>query len=1282
MNAVNSQPGFGFSEDLNKLNLDKNIDNIKTIRALNNIVEFKIGNQPLKINKNDVYPHQITKTIRVTLPDSTRVDLKKYGFILNELVDQAKEIAANKNHKFTEADLKKARIKSKKTGLRWKLVPKKKSFISKVLKFLSRIGIFKMTHTHKNQGVVELVLKESSPWYTKIFGISRKRQIAIKAFKGSPNLPKVPYDKNEKKEDLFAGFKDPFTKVASYAYKYLESDFAGKDHANIDHISSDYQFILEDKVLTLVHKNDFVPNKKAKVAAALSEFKAHFFAEYGKQKCDYLTLLARIDFSKLTTLTPEHVYRLNVLACNTESQDIESLVHKMRQVKNQIADSNEPLSFNDIQNVDLSSSEKRSMVKWAKLQQGLNAEVILTASEFKSAVEKLGNAESKNIEDSLDQEQVNQLIQAIRPTAEERKKSYTGRQITKPIATAYTLADRKIYKSWVEQQEVSQTFDLLENDFRYDPYDNKNIPLSQDEKDRRFNEYCTNILCKKHLFRPHPTEGFRVGALIPAPSDINGNKRWYSVNLMTANEEGLLFYVLEPVGKDSGLETMIVARSTASDEYAFQNAATIRNDMNPLNAPGYEGRRHLKQSLGQVRKEHTIPTWVGYQYLAGLELKKEKCDLTKVQDQLVQSKNAIEKDLISNHGVKSLHEIIRHFDGEFNDVMWKNLNKKHFKDRIFKRTVHSKYQKLIYRFSHEYSKQMISDEEKVDRMSRLKEEREAAKDLIQYMTTFGTKDKEGKLVPKFQEVVDALQANIIEPSEAITNKNIILKNYLPEKLKKAFELINTSPTSLDSLRNAEALLSEHAKSIGEDVNSKKKNGILLAGHSLGGSSAQVEAYFSTAGSNRVPVPGTKMRVALYDDPGMNEEDNIDMHEFLFNHRAMIKELNINFEVYHSHDYGDVVAMGAPAHLGGISSKVDARLLEKYRKEIKINQAAHTSELINWLKKRFPSEIKPVDLDKLREFKQKMPLKNSEWEAYFNFHRQSGFAHLTPLDFFSSGKDGKNEILKFIKEGVQNSFRVLTEIKTNTNHTLESETSDIQFKHGTRYEMTRKEKELLFNIASGTKEKIRNNKQIVNFRTLGNFVKECYGMNSHETEAFIKDFDLFELLKIKIRDKKVITNEELQNFNTLFPEISEKMVKDGVVKPKALSLIEKSIKKKHYNVLKLAFKDYKQLLSNQAEKVQERTTGGVRVTHVNQEILGSLGGKGDLSRKTVRKIWGGGWIDGSRIQGFAKFLGMEIGPNFYGRVATENKKNKNFERKGFRDILKFQNSHNGSLSLEK
>lgn len=913
-------------------------------------------------------------------------------------------------------------------------------------------------------------------------------------------------------------------------------------------------------------------------------------------------------------------------------------------------------------------------------------------------------SELSDIDEEVEAEDYSKLIVAFKPNYVERETAYTGRKIQKAIDSGYTMADTTLYKPWVDQQEILQACELLQTDLAADPYNDSVRPLTQEEKLRRFDEFAAFILCKKHLFRVHPIEGYRVGTIIPAPSTEGGLKRWYRVDRMVCNNEGLMYYVFEPVGKESGLETFVVTRSTASSGYNYQGEASVRNDLNRLNAPGYEGRRHLEYGLKRVRKEHTIPIWVGYQHAAALELTKKCPDLQRAVMWLKRAKEELLEEEARQNERKSLTSLIKEFDAEFNDISWAtvrfNINPFHSDSVSNER---SAFVTLVKQYANSFDKQERGLEKEEQRAARIKKEKEDVPKLLKFIEKYGSKDAKGRFIPKLQELVDALKYHILN----VRGKKDTFVTRVPKAVLAAFGNME-GKLDAQSVRDVIGTLRTYAVSLGEDVALKSQNGFRIVGHSLGGSTAQVEAYFMTAGTHRMPVPGTTVNVRLYDDPGMNADDNVDFYDYISKHQEVFAELASKVYVYHSHEYGDLVPTGGPAHLGAFSSKVKELLRAKILKAFEADTSGVFCERVFFeqMRKVFVvhNELKQTTHHTLEleagdvafkhgtRFetvrKEKTTIVEVAEQALRDVAKGKQnvnigtighyLIHNLLFDLFASESDEYN---KYLEHKKNNEF-IYNDPEKCLKQALNNDQGIGRFLH---YQS------LLENGCALTLEERRDYKELydiggkvyfmaLKWRHKERVLSELKEVDRRKLRALAERFQCLFLVEKAKRSNCLLKLHEIANIKGKFNRIDEKFIdKHCKNLEKLIVAMKNDMGRCDRKVLAALKGQYCKDLEDQSKRTLRRNIGGVSVKHLSEEVLSFISSHNTTERQKARKIWGTGFFDRKITQKIAFGTDMFVKRYFKSGYADEKREEK-LQLCGHGAAVKWWNPKNRTLNV--
>lgn len=719
-------------------------------------------------------------------------------------------------------------------------------------------------------------------------------------------------------------FSDPYTVLATLAFQKYEEYYDAHDGHNDENFESRYMLIQtsnsDSLKLKLVskEKNIHHPSK----VETLKHYRSFLYAIYGEAKIQYIEKCYGIDFDKIIShqdpLTPEIIYRVNIGLGNLEIQEVEQLLHKLYFLSTTLKE----ICPNDLAQSALPFLQMR--------QTTLN----LTLFEIRGIYNSLlKNHKNPNLVDliqwittwdkaisvqDLTQKQFNQLIEILSVTAEEREAQYTGRKICLPIQSSYTTASIEKFKPWVDQQELLQIFsDLQKNQWDH------------------FYEKLSHIVCKKHLVRMHPTEGYRVGALIPAPKANDGTHQWYKVESFINNGRGIVSHTLTSACHNQILPDIKLYRSTSSSPYALDGPASIKNNLNPINPPGYEGSYLNERYEEDFYGRRTIPVWVGYLNQAHIKLQKISHNQSAIQFKCLQE---IYRDLL--HATEELQTshikwklylnlpaLIKKYDAELLDMIQnasQSLN--------ISSTEYQKFLNILMERKQQFRSLNFTF---------LAEQKKDAQFLVEIIS---------RLPHSKQKIllINLLKREIIQPFRAISQfeEGIELKDYsfsneikdIPFKelveislhIKESLNLPNINSSDIfNDLLNWNGKLSEIAKSLNEDMESKLFREIVLAGHSLGGACAQQSLiqYFIRQG--RIPLPGQKISLRLFDEPGIRYSDNEAFKKFGNKHAALLTHQKSKFLIIRRHEAGDFFVTGGEVHLGATYSEEEERKVSQW-----------------------------------------------------------------------------------------------------------------------------------------------------------------------------------------------------------------------------------------------------------------------------------------------------------------------------------------------------------------
>ncbi|MCB1137092.1 MAG: hypothetical protein KDK78_12555, partial [Chlamydiia bacterium] len=330
--------------------------------------------------------------------------------------------------------------------------------------------------------------------------------------------------------------------------------------------------------------------------------------EYGEEAVRVLEYRYFIDLRKMVEqgqpLCPEHIYRFNVGFNNVEVQDLESLLHRLRDLSAVLQDGNwgeRSLEFclrwyDSIADAQhrFSMREVRGLMRVLRQLTGLRRLPVYVLQAWIAEIESACTSQKLC---TLDREHFDQLVRIYWTPAEDWNKIFTGREILhKAIMGFYTTADKDDFKPWLDQHELLQI-----------------LPQCRDTEDwENFYERLAHVVCKKHMVRAHPDDEWRVGAIIPAPNNLDSQPRWYVVTSVLDDHYGDFHYTLEPATHDSRMPFIQLYRSTASDAYAMNGWSSVEADLSPWTAPGGHNRWIADHHEFPYVKRHTLALWSAY----------------------------------------------------------------------------------------------------------------------------------------------------------------------------------------------------------------------------------------------------------------------------------------------------------------------------------------------------------------------------------------------------------------------------------------------------------------------------------------------------------------------------------------------------------------------------------------------------------------------------------------------------------------------------------------------
>lgn len=723
------------------------------------------------------------------------------------------------------------------------------------------------------------------------------------------------YSDNHLENDILPPLSSsPFTALASLAFQKYESEFIGSDNfypkdCRCALLWRDDELILaEQKALGYL---DDELNK-----ATVAKFKELAIAEFGKEKFAYICHQFHLNFDEMiadgSPLTPEHVYRVNLGLHNMELDDLARFFEHMPKLNDSLLQSSEydkePLQlFLKREYQSLTAGEMR----------GLLAAVAEACQHASPTVEDLKQwlipFQTYGSIKELPSQHINALMQVLAVPESEQERIFSGKEISEYIRGGYATAGLTQFKPWIDQQELLQTFPAMQK--------------CQDWKE--YYEILSLVVCKKHLFREHPTKGICVGAIIPAPLDENGQPRWYEVSQVFYNGYGKLCYTLTPLGQDASLPTIKLYRSTASDPYAVFGGKTVRADANLLNLGGYEGKDRT-QYEDELMNQQTIPLWVAYNYQAQQQLAKidpqspQAMEELKATSKLLQKANdELWQTEVTKYPLMSFKELIKKHGGVLSTLYSKVKIHPVFFHRI--------------RHAPDDKKFPATTSPEIREKHALRAKRDAKKlvDKLEQLKLVNRKSAKfnAQLDSEISAAIKDFKRQILT-SRANDERKVKLENFLKDRgdhlaanslMTLDFIEENNPTIAAKILKEWSDEIEEIAKERKEDVNSKQPSNIAFVGHSLGGGYAQIFTTHFMSQRHRIPCPGHQCTTVALDAPGINKEDNEAFKQFIVDHHALFETLGVQFNIYHQQEKNDPVAAGH-THLGSASSLNEAAFL--------------------------------------------------------------------------------------------------------------------------------------------------------------------------------------------------------------------------------------------------------------------------------------------------------------------------------------------------------------------
>lgn len=637
-----------------------------------------------------------------------------------------------------------------------------------------------------------------------------------------------------------------FTLLAAKAFQKYETYFCPNDDTQLSDL--DYRIILQNGELKLVQKESALFNA-ASSKAAVDAWEKQYIARYGEKKFKDMLRFYKLDMN--AGLTAEHVYRANMYATNVDMNDLKTFADRI--VKDQ----------------PLTGFEEQCLNAWPEVKERLKA----VQADFSQ----------------LTPVEFSRLCQSFFPSQKQRSELLTGRKINYPISSHYSIGEKGAYKPWIDQQELTEIFPLLEKCKSWESYQ----------------ELLAHVVVKKHLMRVHSEHDLRLGVLIPAPpKERGGPVRYYQVQGCITNG-GILSYILESPCGDPSLPVIKLYRSTARHTSALNSADTLINDLNHLNSPGYLGIRDIDFYEKEFFSKHTIPVWVGYQHQAQQAL--EKGNPQEARRLLLLSNQALETELRSKIQRPSFAALLKAHDRPINAVFFP------YSSDSLKKLLKSRRGDLLTELIKKYlrkKKDSPPDEIKKDALRLHEYLREALQSL---------------------NPTDPLYNQIEALRKDLKNWYIDQKQpELPPKDQAILETVkNLAGQKNDMLEAWANMIDAYAVEHKEDIGSKNATDLHLTGHSLGGACAAVAIARYMAINGRMPLPGHQCKGFFFDEPGINAEDNAQFLRYGATHQDLFRKSKVGFSLFRRHESGDVVPVAGGMSLGSTETEADAEKLKQW-----------------------------------------------------------------------------------------------------------------------------------------------------------------------------------------------------------------------------------------------------------------------------------------------------------------------------------------------------------------
>lgn len=730
-------------------------------------------------------------------------------------------------------------------------------------------------------------------------------------------LPLKAFDPSEK------AYNDPFSTLSGLAFQCFEPSFVAHDEDTPEKCS--FCLAVIDEALCLVEKTSALATVTAKQAAA-RVFLSFLLEEHGNEKVEEIAHRFNIDLGILQELTSEHIYRFNLGTSFFEVRGIESWLQKTEDwIEDERSLQEEAPLLPTLKEYFFGSQARAIYQTLSSLYDGEEIKV----KHFLNWLKGRGLPGSEL--SRLSPEVFVELVEITGHRLEDQDRALTFRKIDGPIQSGYTSAQKGKYKPWVDLQEIKQLFPQLINAKSWGSYQ----------------ELLSHVISKKHLPFSNPSKVFRMGSLIPAPpAKPGGVPRWYVVSSCVTNRY-TLSYTFESVCNDPTLPAIKLYRSTSIDDYAVYSKQTIVNDFSHLNSPGYVGRKFTEPYELPFFKERTIPTWVGYQNVARMELGKASPYLINVYKYLRKSSAHLNAELEKDRKIKRFPELLKEHDLILHELylagqgMWDWKSSSSTFNRLFPLF----YDYLVKTYINVTRTEPTQDRWKKD-----------AQTLINFTKSLVSKDFKGKIHPAEKDRVRAYAKTLIKELQIHVLGKTKIQGSLDPVLKEALNrleqgayvklLAGDNDAAKAILGEWSLLIDEHAVKKGENIARKKAQSLNFSGHSLGGACAQIGLVHFLVRQGRIPLPGHQATCYLFDEPAINGEDNAIFKAFGNENEELLKALNVDFSLFRRQAAGDFVPLSGEEHLGAALSPEEEKKIGKWlRFDAAVNKRLKTSHSV-------------------------------------------------------------------------------------------------------------------------------------------------------------------------------------------------------------------------------------------------------------------------------------------------------------------------------------------------